>query len=51
MISVSGSALVFRNELYTVLWPGPKMVTVSGTTPDSRPNCEQPRAGPTPAIQ
>ncbi|HUA21566.1 MAG TPA: PepSY-associated TM helix domain-containing protein [Bryobacteraceae bacterium] len=30
MISVSGSVLVFRNELYTVLWPGPKTVTVSG---------------------
>ncbi|HTR38851.1 MAG TPA: PepSY-associated TM helix domain-containing protein [Bryobacteraceae bacterium] len=30
MISISGSALVFRNELYTVLWPGPKTVMVSG---------------------
>ncbi|MGB6941120.1 MAG: PepSY-associated TM helix domain-containing protein [Bryobacteraceae bacterium] len=26
VISVSGSAIVFRNELYTSLWPGPRMV-------------------------
>ena len=30
LISVSGSAIVFRNELYKVLWPGPKAVAVSG---------------------
>src|SRR5580704_3651982 len=30
VISVSGSAIVFRNELYKVLWPGPKTVAVSG---------------------
>lgn len=28
VVSVSGSAIVFRNELYTVLWPGPRLVTV-----------------------
>ncbi len=27
-ISVSGSAIVFRNELYTSLWPGPRVVAV-----------------------
>jgi uncharacterized iron-regulated membrane protein len=26
VISVSGSAIVFRNELYTSLWPGPRTV-------------------------
>jgi uncharacterized iron-regulated membrane protein len=30
LISVSGSAIVFRNELYKVLWPGPKAVAISG---------------------
>jgi len=29
-ISLSGSAIVFRNELYKVLWPGPRTVAVSG---------------------
>jgi uncharacterized iron-regulated membrane protein len=28
--SVSGSAIVFRNELYKSLWPGPKIVAISG---------------------
>lgn len=28
VISVSGSAIVFRNELYTSLWPGPRVVAV-----------------------
>jgi uncharacterized iron-regulated membrane protein len=30
LISVSGSAIVFRNELYKSLWPGPKIVAISG---------------------
>jgi uncharacterized iron-regulated membrane protein len=30
MISVTGSAIVFRNELYTGLWPGPRTVAISG---------------------
>jgi len=30
LISVSGSAIVFRNELYKSLSPGPKIVAVSG---------------------
>jgi uncharacterized iron-regulated membrane protein len=30
LISVSGSAIVFRNELYKGLWPGPKLVPISG---------------------
>ena len=30
VISLSGSAIVFRNELYTVLWPGARVVAVSG---------------------
>jgi uncharacterized iron-regulated membrane protein len=30
VISVSGSAIVFRNELYKVLWPGSKTVAISG---------------------
>jgi len=30
LISVSGSAIVFRNELYKSLWPGPKLVPISG---------------------
>jgi uncharacterized iron-regulated membrane protein len=30
LISVSGSAIVFRNELYKSLWPGPKIVPISG---------------------
>lgn len=30
LISVSGSAIVFRNELYKVLWPGPTAVAISG---------------------
>jgi uncharacterized iron-regulated membrane protein len=30
-ISVSGSAIVFRNELYKSLWPGPKVVAMSGS--------------------
>src|SRR6202161_1187247 len=30
LISVSGSAIVFRNELYKSLWPGPKIVAMSG---------------------
>ena len=28
VISVSGSAIVFRNELYNALWPGPRMVAI-----------------------
>ena len=28
VISVSGSAIVFRNELYTSLWPGPRIVPI-----------------------
>jgi uncharacterized iron-regulated membrane protein len=28
VISVSGSALVFRNELYNSLWPGPRIVAI-----------------------
>jgi uncharacterized iron-regulated membrane protein len=27
-ISISGSALVFRNELYNSLWPGPRIVAI-----------------------
>jgi uncharacterized iron-regulated membrane protein len=27
-ISVSGSAIVFRNELYNSLWPGPRLVAI-----------------------
>jgi uncharacterized iron-regulated membrane protein len=27
-ISVSGSAIVFRNELYNALWPGPRIVAI-----------------------
>jgi uncharacterized iron-regulated membrane protein len=30
LISVSGSAIVFRNELYKSLWPGPTIVPISG---------------------
>jgi uncharacterized iron-regulated membrane protein len=30
LISVSGSAIVFRNELYKSLWPGPAIVPISG---------------------
>jgi uncharacterized iron-regulated membrane protein len=30
VISVSGSAIVFRNELYKALWPGPRIVAISG---------------------
>lgn len=30
LISVSGSAIVFRNELYKSAWSGPKIVPVSG---------------------
>ena len=30
LISISGSAIVFRNELYKGLWPGPKLVPISG---------------------
>jgi uncharacterized iron-regulated membrane protein len=30
VISVTGSALVFRNELYNSLWPGPRIVDVTG---------------------
>ena len=28
LISVSGSAIVFRNELYNALWPGPRTVAI-----------------------
>jgi len=28
VISVSGSAIVFRNELYKAIWPGPRMVAI-----------------------
>ena len=28
VISVSGSAIVFRNELYNSLWPGPRIVAI-----------------------
>src|ERR1700722_4959461 len=31
VISLSGSAIVFRNELYTSLWPGARVVAVAGT--------------------
>jgi uncharacterized iron-regulated membrane protein len=30
VISLTGSAIVFRNELYSSLWPGPRTVTISG---------------------
>src|SRR5947208_2960521 len=30
LISISGSAIVFRNELYKVLFPPPKTITISG---------------------
>ncbi|HMD49256.1 MAG TPA: PepSY-associated TM helix domain-containing protein, partial [Bryobacteraceae bacterium] len=30
VISITGSAIVFRNELYNALWPGPRMVAISG---------------------
>ena len=30
VISISGSAIVFRNELYKSLWPGPRTVAISG---------------------
>jgi uncharacterized iron-regulated membrane protein len=30
IVSVSGSAIVFRNELYKSLWPPPKIVPISG---------------------
>ena len=30
VISISGSAIVFRNELYNSLWPGPRTVAISG---------------------
>jgi uncharacterized iron-regulated membrane protein len=30
VISLSGSAIVFRNDLYNALWPGPRMVAISG---------------------
>jgi uncharacterized iron-regulated membrane protein len=30
VISVTGSAIVFRNELYTSLWPGPRIVAIGG---------------------
>jgi len=30
MISLTGSAIVFRNELYTALWPGPRTVAITG---------------------
>lgn len=30
LISVSGSAIVFRNEIYKSVWPGPKIVSISG---------------------
>jgi uncharacterized iron-regulated membrane protein len=29
VISLSGSAIVFRNELYNALWPGPRTVAIS----------------------
>ncbi len=28
VISVSGSAIVFRNELYNAIWPGPRIVAI-----------------------
>ena len=28
VISVSGSAIVFRNELYKAIWPGPRIVAI-----------------------
>jgi uncharacterized iron-regulated membrane protein len=34
VISLSGSAIVFRNELYTALWPGARIVATSGTRLD-----------------
>jgi uncharacterized iron-regulated membrane protein len=30
VISLTGSAIVFRNELYNTLWPGPRTVPISG---------------------
>jgi uncharacterized iron-regulated membrane protein len=30
MVSLTGSAIVFRNELYNALWPGPRTVAISG---------------------
>jgi uncharacterized iron-regulated membrane protein len=30
VVSVTGSAIVFRNELYKSLWPGPTTVAISG---------------------
>jgi uncharacterized iron-regulated membrane protein len=30
VISITGSAIVFRNELYNSLWPSPRMVAISG---------------------
>src|SRR5271154_1306469 len=30
IISLTGSAIVFRNELYNSLWPGPRTVAISG---------------------
>ena len=32
LISVSGSAIVFRNELYKSLWPPPKLVAMLRTS-------------------
>ena len=28
VISITGSAIVFRNELYNSLWPGPRIVAI-----------------------
>ncbi|MGA2880432.1 MAG: PepSY-associated TM helix domain-containing protein [Bryobacteraceae bacterium] len=28
VVSISGSAIVFRNELYNALWPGPRIVAI-----------------------
>jgi uncharacterized iron-regulated membrane protein len=30
VISITGSAIVFRNELYNSLWPAPRIVAISG---------------------
>jgi uncharacterized iron-regulated membrane protein len=30
VISLTGSAIVFRDDLYNVLWPGPRTVAISG---------------------
>ena len=45
VISVSGSAIVFRNELYNSLWPGPRIVAIGSHRLHSRriARCRAPR--------